>query len=613
MDISVIIPIYNVEEYLVDCLESVRRNITGLRAEVLLIDDGSTDHSPIIARLYAEKLDSFSYYRTENGGLSRTRNYGASLAKGKYLFFIDSDDMMADGILGKMLETAERNGTELTVCNVARYQDKKTRESFLHLRAFHGLRETVSHVTKQPGLIYDSTSWNKLILRSFFSRLGISFPEGYIYEDMLPNFIMHYYCNGVSIIRETGYLWRSRTGSNKQITQINNRETLADKMEMMARTLTYAREHAASPGIMEALEIKFLSYDFDGWLERLRLLPEDEAGEYVELMKDFYERHIDKEFAEKLPLIKQQVWQDILQGDLAHLLMVLNYKNANYSRAPVIENGDNLELRLPANIFTIESRSAVHEFGNFILPDCIVNSVTASGHKFYLQGRLFLRRVSIPFNGAVYFKAALLNETTGSMLPLPVTPVRKQDLTELQGRVLNYDDYSYCQYDYDGAGFLIDIDFAELTRNSYFYGKNYIILSYDFRHCRGEWLLKGITGNAKKTAERLAYGDGEHTGIITFDAQNIICIALGRKQNKKPENPGTDILRRIPPAFTGTTAGKQLVKLQKDNKALQMDNRKFEKEIRTLRKSKEELDKIKSSNGYKVLRMYYKARNFFFK
>jgi hypothetical protein len=265
----------------------------------------------------------------------------------------------------------------------------------------------------------------------------------------------------------------------------------------------------------------------------------------------------------------------------------------------VIENGDNLELRLPANIFTIESRSAVHEFGSFILPDCIVNSVTASGHKLYLQGRLFLRRVSIPFNGTGYFKAALLNETTGSMLPLPVTPVRKQDLTELQGSVLNYDDYSYCQYDYDGTGFLIDIDFAELTRNSYFYGKNYIILSYDFRHCRGEWLLKGITGNAKKTAERLAYEDGEHTGIITFDAQNIICIALDRKQNKKPENPGTDILRRIPPAFTGTTAGKQLVKLQKEN--------------RTLRKSKEELDKIKSSNGYKVLRMYYKARNFFFK
>lgn len=599
MDISVIIPIYNVEEYLVDCLESVRRNVIGLRAEVLLIDDGSTDHSPIIARLYAEKLDSFSYYRTENGGLSRTRNYGASLAKGKYLFFVDSDDMLADGILGKMLETAERNGTELTVCNVARYQDKKTRESFLHLRAFHGLRETVSHVTKQPGLIYDSTSWNKLILRSFFCRLGISFPEGYIYEDMLPNFIMHYYCNGVSIIRETGYLWRSRTGSNKQITQINNRETLADKMEMMARTLTYAREHAAGPGIMEALKIKFLSYDFDGWLDRLRLLPEDEAGKYVGLMKDFYERHIDKEFAEKLPLIKQQVWQDILQGDLAHLLTVLNYKNANYSRAPVIENGDNLELRLPANIFTIESRSAAHEFGNIILPDCIVSSVAASGHGLSLQGWLFLRRISVPFNGAGYFKATLLNETTGSMLPLPVTPVRKQDLTELQGNVLNYDDYSYRHYDYDGAGFRIDIEFAEFAQDSNFHGKNYIILSYDFRHCRGDWLLKGITGSAKKTAERFAYEDGEHTGKITFEAQNIICVDAGRKQDKKPENPGTDILRKIQPAFTSTTAGKQLVKLQKEN--------------RTLLKSKEELGKIKSSNGYKVLRMYYKARNFFFK
>ena len=178
MDISVIIPIYNVERYLVDCLESVRRNVTGLPAEVLLIDDGSTDNSSIIARLYAEKLDCFSYYRTEIGGLSRARNYGVSLAKGKYIFFVDSDDMLADGILGKMLDTAERNGTELTVCNVARLKDDKKTDSFLHLRAFHSLRETVTHVTKQPCLIYDSTSWNKLVLRSFFIRHDISYQEG---------------------------------------------------------------------------------------------------------------------------------------------------------------------------------------------------------------------------------------------------------------------------------------------------------------------------------------------------------------------------------------------------------------------------------------------------
>ena len=60
--ISVIIPVYNAEEYLVDCLESVKRNVSNLESEVLLIDDGSTDNSSAIARLYAEKAEKFFYY-----------------------------------------------------------------------------------------------------------------------------------------------------------------------------------------------------------------------------------------------------------------------------------------------------------------------------------------------------------------------------------------------------------------------------------------------------------------------------------------------------------------------------------------------------------------------
>ena len=146
--ISVIVPIYNVEEYLVDCLESVKRNISSLEAEVLLIDDGSTDSSSAIAKLYAEKAEKFFYYRKENGGLSSARNYGVALATGKYLFFVDSDDMLTDGILPIMLESAERNGTELTVCHVARLKEKKILESYLHDRAFSGLNENISHIKK---------------------------------------------------------------------------------------------------------------------------------------------------------------------------------------------------------------------------------------------------------------------------------------------------------------------------------------------------------------------------------------------------------------------------------------------------------------------------------
>ena len=275
--ISIIVPIYNVEEYLIECLESIKRNIEGIETEVLLIDDGSTDASSAIAQLYAEKEEKFCYYRKENGGPSSARNYGVSLATGKYLFFVDSDDMLTEGILPRMLETAEQNGTELTVCHVARLKDKKVSESFIHARAFHNLRDTVSHVTKHPNLIYDSTSWNKLILRSFYLKNGISFPEGFLYEDMLPNFKLHYLCNGVSVIRDTGYLWRERNGTNKQITKDYSKKPLTHKIEMMRQILDYLQENVMKPEIEETVVIKFLGFDLNAWLKQLHLLTEEEV------------------------------------------------------------------------------------------------------------------------------------------------------------------------------------------------------------------------------------------------------------------------------------------------------------------------------------------------
>lgn len=595
MDVSVIIPIYNVEEYLADCLESVRQNVRGLNAEVILIDDGSTDNSSVIAKLYAEQLEQFTYYRTENGGLSRARNFGVSLAKGKYLFFVDSDDMLTNDILPKMIETAERNGTELTVCNVARYKDKKIQEPFLHVRAFQGLREAVSHVTKHPALIYDSTSWNKLILRSFYLKNGIIFPEGFLYEDMLPNFILHYLCNGVSVIRDTGYLWRLRTGGNTQITQDHGKKPLLDKIEMMRQVLDYIQENVTEPEIEETVVIKFLGFDLNSWLSQLRLLPEEEMKDYVRLIRDFVSHPVNKRNLNKLPLLKQQLYQDIFEGDISHLLRIVNYMNTNYSRVPVLTTTSGLVMKVPDHLFKIKNRDALREFENHVLPSCSINKATVSGTDVYLEGHLYIRRISIPYTGSSYIKEAyLLNEQTGSVLPLPVTPVQTASLTESQGSILNYDDYTYYKYDYDGAGFRIHIDFEKLAHGQEFAGKNYIILSYDFRYCSGDWLLKRITGTAKKPLEQFVYKNDIYTGRIVFDSQNIISLVV--LENKEAEGQDQTKPDTVKKQFSSTVAGKHLIKMKKENEKL-----------------KKELQRIKQSKGFKVLLKYYRIRDFLYK
>ena len=114
--VSVIVPIYNVEKYLGDCLESLLHQ-TLKNIEVLLVNDGTKDNSGIIAKKYADKYPQlFKYLEKENGGLSDARNFAIPYAKGKYLAFVDSDDYVAAAMFEKLYNLAEANNADMVDC-----------------------------------------------------------------------------------------------------------------------------------------------------------------------------------------------------------------------------------------------------------------------------------------------------------------------------------------------------------------------------------------------------------------------------------------------------------------------------------------------------------------
>ena len=91
MKISVIVPVYNVSEYVDDCLDSLIRQ-TLKEIEIIVVNDGSTDNSQYIIDAYAKKYPNIKVYQKPNGGLSDTRNFGIQLATGEYITFVDGDD-----------------------------------------------------------------------------------------------------------------------------------------------------------------------------------------------------------------------------------------------------------------------------------------------------------------------------------------------------------------------------------------------------------------------------------------------------------------------------------------------------------------------------------------
>lgn len=127
-EISVIVPVYNVEKYLQKCIESIIHQ-TFKDLEIILVNDGSTDRSLEILREYEKRDSRITVIDKANGGVSEARNIGIDIAKGKYLYFADSDDYMHSQLLEIMHEQIVKHGCDMTICDMCYVREgEKTKE-----------------------------------------------------------------------------------------------------------------------------------------------------------------------------------------------------------------------------------------------------------------------------------------------------------------------------------------------------------------------------------------------------------------------------------------------------------------------------------------------------
>ena len=131
--ISLIIPVYNVEDYLEKALLSVQ-NQTFRDFEAIIVDDGSTDKSLEIIKKFCEKNSNFIFLTQKNKGPAAARNYGISVCKGDYIAFMDSDDYIEPEFLEMLYKTAIENDADITCCNFNLYYPEKDMKVYIHRR-----------------------------------------------------------------------------------------------------------------------------------------------------------------------------------------------------------------------------------------------------------------------------------------------------------------------------------------------------------------------------------------------------------------------------------------------------------------------------------------------
>ncbi len=179
--VSIVVPCYNVEQYIGECLDSLCRQ-TYQNIEIILIDDGSEDKTYEICAEWEKKDERIILYSKQNEGMGPTRNYGISIATGKYIFFVDSDDWIVEDAISHLVQVAERTGADVVTGDYQEY-DEATKEIKEKHQQYLRDSEIVSTHDRGVYLLCGWVMvWGKLYNREFLQRKEIYMPS-IVHED----------------------------------------------------------------------------------------------------------------------------------------------------------------------------------------------------------------------------------------------------------------------------------------------------------------------------------------------------------------------------------------------------------------------------------------------
>lgn len=246
VDLSIIVPVYNTEKYIGNCIKSVVKQKTNFSFELLLVNDGSTDQSLKI-------MESFRTYNCvkiinqENRGFSGARNRGIDEANGKFLMFLDSDDMLCSGAIEKMMNKEMETDAEIIEGGyVIVDQTGKIQEE-------HRVPEEKMVTKKKDCMKASGFFWNKLYKREIFDDIRL--PEGVLFEDTLLHMIVYPKCKSIYFLNDYVYQYRL---NNEGISNTHEKGNRSIDTYWVVEALLKERKELGL--IMDDLDYKFLMW-----------------------------------------------------------------------------------------------------------------------------------------------------------------------------------------------------------------------------------------------------------------------------------------------------------------------------------------------------------------
>ncbi|ETJ35881.1 Glycosyl transferase, group 2 family protein [human gut metagenome] len=231
IEISIIVPIYNVEYYLDKCITSIL-NQTIKNFEVILVDDGSTDRCGEICDEYKRKDCRIRVIHKDNGGLSSARNFGLNIAIGKYIGFVDSDDYIEKNMFQELLKRGYEDDSDIVICDMKYDLDGEdvNDTNFQDFGVLTGEETLLKYFTNN---YFKSHAQNKIYKRELFN--DIRFPNNKLFEDVAIFYKLLYRSKKISFVDKKLYIYNQSNVNSitKKVFNLKNFDLLDNSYEMM--------------------------------------------------------------------------------------------------------------------------------------------------------------------------------------------------------------------------------------------------------------------------------------------------------------------------------------------------------------------------------------------
>lgn len=525
--ISVIIPFYNVREFLRDCIDSVlAQTINDMELsdgyernlQIILVDDGSTDGSAEIARQYAAKHENIMYVYEENQGLGHARNYGCEFADADYIVFLDSDDMITPKAYERMYNASIKNKSDMTIGGILRFSSKGYWYTKIMEKTFSKTRD-VTHITESTNLIYDTTAWNKLIKHSFWKEHDFRFPEGVLYEDIPVTVRMHHMANRVSIIYEPCYLWRVREGASKSISQTRTSlRNLNDRILAMKSIDGYFNDNVSQDDLKDAKNVKWLKLDLMLFINRLARVGEDDARTIMGIICDYIELNIDERYFDCLNEIERLKYTFLLKGDFERLLRLINFESRELPHLKAYRKDARLMVDVEKSLVE-ESSLMLNDYVRENFKRNYIQKMRFKKDRFILRGFTVIAGVEDDDFSSRQYSFYLVNSESHERIPLEYRDVRVKSLDAFN---IPFKD----SFSYNASGYEVYVPYEKIIDNEDFEGDNRILVTFRQDGTEYNYFAGFARRNVRSSSRFTAHLIKDNHFSIDFDLYNRLIFKV---------------------------------------------------------------------------------------